>query len=35
MKVDWISGQEAYDICARVARKQHFTKLRNRNGGAE
>jgi hypothetical protein len=30
MKVDWISGSEVDDICGRVARQQHFKRLRNR-----
>jgi hypothetical protein len=30
MKVDFISGDEVDSICGRVARRQHFTKLRNR-----
>lgn len=30
MQVEWISGSEVDDICGRVARQQHFTKLRNR-----
>jgi hypothetical protein len=35
MKVDWISGHEVDEICCRVARRQHFTKLRNQNGAVE
>ena len=30
-----VSGSEVDDICGRVARQQHFTKLRNRNGAVE